>query len=742
MSALYMDGFAHYGSFTGGAGSGITAMLGGPWAEVTNTGGTQIFSLIPAPFGSPAGSWCIGRAASGFQCTTRRVLSGAQTKQFMSFRYAVSALPIVDTSKVSICDWRDGSNNILYTLRCTTTGAVELWSGAFSSLIATSEGPLIVAENFHFFETCYDPSTTTMTIRVDDAQGTGTPAISTSVGSTSVSQNGFLTAYTTIDSLGMTHYLTDLYVRNGAGSINNSWLGDQRIATLFANADTTTAGWTPSYYHQFGAGILTLGHKAVGTTGVINPTAYVGTAGVSSLDIGSADFTLETMVRFDALPASGQYSTIFSRWDAAANKRSYRLILGDQSYNNGCLQLDTSTDGTSSTLATPIQYPWVPVVNTWYHIALVRAAGELLLFVNGQQFGLPIADSSTYFSGSNQTFAVGLEVTGTGSGSGNVANTGFFGRMDETRFTNGVGRYTGPFTPPAAAFPRSSSDPDWSQVVLLMGYDSAVLDESSFARTVAAKNGAFFFTPTDGPAIGAYSTVNKATPDDNTFISAFLVNATNILTMTTQPSNTQTVTVGTTDGTTDAVYTFKTVLSTAFDVLIDTSAQNTLTNLLNAINAGPGSGTKYGTDTTSNFDVLATQLPVGQIEVSATTAGTVGNSIASTSTATAATWATTTLTGGADIPGPTNFRFQRPPPNTTTISAMQTIARALKTDAGTASIQTTLVGPLGGTDPGTAHAITVSPVYYADIIETDPDTSGPLTPTTIINGQYQINRTA
>jgi hypothetical protein len=277
---------------------------------------------------------------------------------------------------------------------------------------------------------------------------------------------------------------------------------------------------------------------------------------------------------------------------------------------------------------------------------------------------------------------------------------------------------------------------------MLCGYDSGIIDESGFSRVVNAFNGATSFTPQDGPTVGTFSTVNKATPDDNTFISASLVSATSILTMTTQPSNGDTVTVGTKDGTTAAVYTFKTSLSTAFDVLIDTTAQNTLINLFNAINAGTGSGTKYGTGTTVNYDVTAVQLPVGQIEVVANTAGTAGNSIATSKTGSAASWPGSTLTGGSNIPGPTNFKFQRPPPNTTVVSAMQTVVRALKTDSGTAIIQTALIGPLGGTETGNTHSLSVSPDYYSDIIEVDPDTSAGLTPTTIINGQFQINRTA
>jgi hypothetical protein len=212
--------------------------------------------------------------------------------------------------------------------------------------------------------------------------------------------------------------------------------------------------------------------------------------------------------------------------------------------------------------------------------------------------------------------------------------------------------------------------------------------------------------------------------------------------MTTQPANGDTVTVGTTNGNTPAVYTFKTAIASAFDILIDTTAENTLLNLFNAINLGAGAGTKYGTGTTSNYSVGAYQLPAGQISVYAILAGTSGNSISSTSTGTTAHWATSTLTGGANIAGASYFSLQRPPNNTTVISALQMGIRAQKTDSGTSTVRSCFYGALGGLGEGAYHALTISPSYYYDIIETDPDSGNPLSPTTLINGSLQINRTA
>lgn len=723
MSAIYMDSFDQYGVSSVGAGN----MLDGDWAQVPNTGGP----VIPV-FGPRTGPYSIRSA--GVQIPYRYVLPTAQTNLFQSFGFAVDGLPVANLNN-TICEFSKSDNTIIAKLWCNTDGSVTLTDGA-NATIATTQGPVIVSRNWHFLEMNFDPTGQSFTLRIDDATGTDTPAIhvtSHNFGSTTVGQVNYISVY---GGNVIVSYLDDLFIRDDANGINDGWLGDRRIAALFVDADTPVAGWTPSYYHCFGDGILRLGYKIPNDTAVQNSTAGIMAANASALEVVDQDFTIETMIRFDALPEATHATSIFSQWDANLNQRSFRLLLGGSSYNNSCLEFDYTVDGT--TVVTPILYPWVPDLNTWYSISIVRSSGELLLFVDGQQFGLPISDSgASYFSGTQQ-MSIGCEVT-----NGNVQpNTTLSGRMDETRFTNGVARYTGPYAMPTAAFPTGSGDADWANVVWLMNYDSGITDSSSYARTVTPLNGAISFIPGDGPAIGAYTTVNKQNPDDNTFISAGLTNATNIYTMTSQPSNGNTVTVGTTDGSTPAVYTFKTSITTAYDVLIDTTAQGSLSNLLNAINAGAGAGTKYGTGTVSNFDVNASQLPTGQFLVTANLAGTGGNSIASTKTGTAMSWLTTTLTGGASIPGPSEFLFSRPPNNTTIISALQTTVRALKTDSGTANVQTTFIAPLGGEADGAVHALTISPVYYNDMIEEDPDTSGPISPTTIINGKLEITRTS
>jgi hypothetical protein len=706
-----MDGFDHYGSGQAGAAN----MLQGSWAQVSTFGGPGVPS-----WGTRTGAFAL---TSGN--TYRYVLPSTQGRVFLSCGFSCDGLPSSNFSN-QIVSFHTAANAVIANLWVQADGSITLADGS-NTVLATTQGPEIVSRSWAYLEMDFNQAGGDFVLRVNDAAANQTPAINASglsLGSTAVGQ------ITVAGAGSVTTWIDDLFIRNASGSVNNGFLGDRRVATLLVDADTTTAGWTANRYSKLGAGILN-------NTSTTSNGASVGAATSTSLNIGSSDFTIETFVRFKSLPSGSNKSVLFSRWDQTNNQRSYELFLGSVALNGGSLCWQTSTDGTGSTITQSIVYPWTPDLDTWYHVAIVRASGELLLFVNGTQFGLPISDSTTYFAGTSP-FGIGGELSS--SAGGMVANTALTGWFDETRFTNGFARYTTNFTPTVVEFTRGSGDPEWSDVVFLAGYDTLIQDESSFARTLTANNGAVQQTPNDAASVGVWPVIGKASPDDNTFIEAPFTNATSILTLTVNASNTNSVTVGTKDGSTPAVYTFKTSLSTAFDVLIDTNIQNTLQNLFNAINAGPGSGTKYGTGTTANFDVNATQLPAGQMLVTANAAGTAGNSIATSKSGITGGWTSTTLAGGANIPGPSNFKVQRLPSNTTLISAVQVSMRSFKSDAGLGSINSAIVGPLGGVATGSTHALTITPVYYNDIYEADPDTSGPISPTTITNGAIQVNR--
>jgi len=96
-------------------------------------------------------------------------------------------------------------------------------------------------------------------------------------------------------------------------------------------------------------------------------------------------------------------------------------------------------------------------------------------------------------------------------------------------------------------------------------------------------------------------------------------------------------------------YTFVNALSTtptANQVLLESTEAGALTNLANAVNGGTGLGATYSTGTVANPNVTAAAGPTSVV-FTAVTKGLAGNSIATTATGTANTFAGTVLTGGA-----------------------------------------------------------------------------------------------
>ena len=113
----------------------------------------------------------------------------------------------------------------------------------------------------------------------------------------------------------------------------------------------------------------------------------------------------------------------------------------------------------------------------------------------------------------------------------------------------------------------------------------------------------------------------------------------------TVPSSGDTVTIG------DETYTFVSSLSDPaipFEVVIGTSAATALDNLKAAINLSAGAGSVYGTGTTKNTSVVATDNTDTTQKVVARVPGTAGNSIAVSETSNHLSWGGSTLGGGVN----------------------------------------------------------------------------------------------
>lgn len=130
------------------------------------------------------------------------------------------------------------------------------------------------------------------------------------------------------------------------------------------------------------------------------------------------------------------------------------------------------------------------------------------------------------------------------------------------------------------------------------------------------------------------------------------------------PTANDTVTIGA------VTYTFKaTVTTTANEVLLGASASEALDNLKHAINLTGTPGTHYGSATVIHPTVRASTKTATTLFLVAKTAGTGGNSLASTEASTQLSFGGANFSGGAAAAGTSDFKFYAETPGVWNVKA-------------------------------------------------------------------------
>lgn len=115
------------------------------------------------------------------------------------------------------------------------------------------------------------------------------------------------------------------------------------------------------------------------------------------------------------------------------------------------------------------------------------------------------------------------------------------------------------------------------------------------------------------------------------------------LSLTSQPLDTETVTIG------SNVYTFQTTLTAvANNVQIGANVDESIINLARAVNGSGTEGVEYGAGTVASTEVESFLLSGDRMLVKALTLGTGGNGLATTETLTGGSWNFPTTVGGGD----------------------------------------------------------------------------------------------
>lgn len=777
MALLYCTSMDHYGEVAavdlenGVVGAVLPALIGDGWSDYPKGSATAFrafsgtYGVYAPPWGARQGDYALvadsttGVGGAGGSVTWvgsegfRLAIPGALVHERVTcFAFSLSALPSVAAAHGMICNFLDENGAMRFTLGVNPSGRLVVYDdtpllipntgSAYTQVpvaVASSSSPVIAPETWYYLSIYTKTYAGVPTFDIDVYVGdivpankviSGTTLDSNGTGTNEVGIIGFLPISAGLALSGSGGHINidttvravrDIVLCDVTGSYNNAVLGPCFVsAQEFRAEDDEGDNWTAYPRAKFGTGVL---DHATTNTGV-------RFADSASLDIGSSDFTLESEVRFDTLPGAGEYMNLVSKWREAAGYRSYGLYYDA---DTASLVWDVSTDGSATTTVKSV--PWVPVVQRYYHVAVVRSSSQTMFFIDGVQLGVPVADANTYYAAASY-LGVGVEFNSDGT----PATAGRFdGWMDETRLTIGVARYTSDFTRPAAAHGRNSTDDtSFASVVLLLGYDGSITDESGYARTatVAGTDPVAAATPDDGTF--SYDVLNDRPVVDDTYIEAALLPATGVFTFDDVPTVGETMTVGT------QTYTWVSSFSSnpVDEVLIGANVAACITNIIAAINNGSGEGTLYGTGTAANTDAQALTFLSPQFSVVALSAGAAGNSIATTETMADGYFGAATLTGGQSIPSDSDFSIERLPIDATGVLAMQVTARTYKTDAGSAQMRFDLVGPQGTVGAGTAFAPELNAAWTRQVFEEDPDTSAAPTVSTINSGRIRVKRTA
>lgn len=205
--------------------------------------------------------------------------------------------------------------------------------------------------------------------------------------------------------------------------------------TLFPDSSTNSASNTVT---TTGSPYTTTSNKKYGTASAAFDGAsnLLYGSGSTLWAFGSGDFTVEAWVSLTAI--SGAQCVV--TWGRTSSP-SWRLDVTGT--NGGQLEFYYWKSASQNSVVGTYAF----ASNTWYHVAVSRASGNIRLFVNGTQVGSTTADAGTI---DTSTYFLAIARLRTSTSWTNALT----GNIDDLRITKGVGRYTANFTAPAAAFPN------------------------------------------------------------------------------------------------------------------------------------------------------------------------------------------------------------------------------------------------------------------------------------------------
>lgn len=223
-----------------------------------------------------------------------------------------------------------------------------------------------------------------------------------------------------------------------------------KILLQFAGADASTTitdtsvgGSSHTWTASGNAQIDTADSKFGGSSCLFDGTGdYVSTTDHADFALGSGDFTIDFW--FKTTAASGAFLNLCGQCDNARSAASTSFYI--ERDDNGAISATVCVGATTYSCLTSTQFTDI-LATGWHHLALVRYAGNLRVYIDGVQDGTTNTVTGTINDSSN-AFAVGR--------AGEYATEPWNGWIDEFRLSVGIARWTTNFSVPTATYAVSS----------------------------------------------------------------------------------------------------------------------------------------------------------------------------------------------------------------------------------------------------------------------------------------------
>lgn len=225
---LWIDGYDHYGA-------DVARLRDGVYSQVEGV----ILTTVGARTGARCARIEVGQNNSGM----RRVLPATTPIIGFGMAFNLNYLP-TDSISLALCQILDQDNIPSATLTVMPTGAIQLRVGGRNgSVVAQSSAEVVLPGSYQHFECEFGPGTTE--VRVNGVTVLNTAASGVGGGYAQIIVGGCL-GYPKTGGISLFMHVDDVFARDGAGTLNNSWIGDQKVYTRMPDEDGPEQDWTPS----------------------------------------------------------------------------------------------------------------------------------------------------------------------------------------------------------------------------------------------------------------------------------------------------------------------------------------------------------------------------------------------------------------------------------------------------------------------------------------------------------------